>query len=306
MIRLILLDDHTLIRRGMRDVLEGEAGLAIVGEAGSGLLLDLLLDRRAHAGIDDLRAAHPDRQVETEIDALPGVIEWLPAFASVTVFFDPDNADPDALAAHLLSLARQTHAVPLNGATWTLPVCFDEDFGPDLDDLAARCGLDRAGVIARLTGAEFSVWMLGFLPGFPYLSGLPASLEMPRLATPRPRVPAGSVAIAGRMGAIYPWDSPGGWRLVGRTGHVVQRSCRFIQRCVQRVIPGRERAAHAAQRFAQGTRDTGRDYCDCAFDAPASRGRSAQGRRRATGRRCRRGHRPQTWCGSSRGVADQQ
>ena len=148
--------------------------------------------------------------------ALPGVIEWLPAFASVTVFFDPDNADPDALAAHLLSLARQTHAVPLNGATWTLPVCFDEDFGPDLDDLAARCGLDRAGVIARLTGAEFSVWMLGFLPGFPYLGGLPAELAQPRLATPRTAVPAGSLAVADALCAVYPWTSPGGWRLLGR------------------------------------------------------------------------------------------
>ena len=73
-------------------------------------------------------------------------------------------------------------------------------------------------MIALLTATEFSVYMLGFLPGFPYLGGLPAVLEMPRLATPRSRVPAGSVAIAGRMCAVYPWHSPGGWRLVGRTG----------------------------------------------------------------------------------------
>ena len=73
-------------------------------------------------------------------------------------------------------------------------------------------------MIERLTATEFSVYMLGFLPGFAYLGGLPAALEMPRLATPRTRVPAGSLAIAGRMAAIYPWDSPGGWRLVGRTG----------------------------------------------------------------------------------------
>jgi KipI family sensor histidine kinase inhibitor len=72
--------------------------------------------------------------------------------------------------------------------------------------------------------------MLGFLPGFAYLGGLPAALEMPRLATPRTRVPAGSLAIAGRMAAIYPWDSPGGWRLVGRTGGAV--------RCRQRHPPG--------------------------------------------------------------------
>ena len=73
-------------------------------------------------------------------------------------------------------------------------------------------------MIERLCATEFSAYMLGFLPGFAYLGGLPAALEMPRLATPRPRVPAGSLAIAGRMAAIYPWDSPGGWRLLGRTG----------------------------------------------------------------------------------------
>ena len=141
---------------------------------------------------------------------LPGVIERVPTFRSVTVHFDPDRADS--------GVPGEGRRAATSGRLWTLPVCFDDDLAPDLADVAARAGLTREAVIALLTATEFSVYMLGFLPGFPYLGGLPAVLEMPRLATPRSRVPAGSVAIAGRMCAVYPWHSPGGWRLVGRTG----------------------------------------------------------------------------------------
>lgn len=150
--------------------------------------------------------------------AMPGVIELVPAFRSVTVHVDPDRLDPQRLAADLLALAQAGHEAAASGRRWVLPVCFDDDLAPDLPDVAAHAGLSREAVIERLTATEFSVYMLGFLPGFAYLGGLPAALEMPRLATPRTRVPAGSLAIAGRMAAVYPWDSPGGWRLVGRTG----------------------------------------------------------------------------------------
>lgn len=150
--------------------------------------------------------------------ALPGVIEWVPAFRSVTVHVDPDRVAPEGLAADLLALAREGREATASGRRRVVPVCFDDEFAPDLPDVAAHCGLAREAVIERLCATEFSAYMLGFLPGFAYLGGLPAALEMPRLATPRPRVPAGSLAIAGRMAAIYPWDSPGGWRLLGRTG----------------------------------------------------------------------------------------
>lgn len=148
---------------------------------------------------------------------LPGVIEWVPAFCAVTVHFDPDRTEAEALATRLLNLAGEAGEHTGTGRLWTVPVCFDHDCGPDLDAVATARGLDPQEVIERFVASEFTVCMLGFLPGFPYLSGLPAELEMPRLATPRSRVPAGSVAIAGRMAAIYPWDSPGGWRLLGRT-----------------------------------------------------------------------------------------
>ena len=148
----------------------------------------------------------------------PGIVEWVPTFRSVTVHFDPERVDGGLLGAELLALAGEGRCATVGGRLWTLPVCFDADFAPDLADVARACGMAREAVVDVLTATEFTVYMLGFLPGFPYLGGLPAALELPRLATPRLRVPAGSVAIAGRMCAVYPWDSPGGWRLVGRTG----------------------------------------------------------------------------------------
>ena len=95
-------------------------------------------------------------------------------------------------------------------------MCFDAGFAPDLDALARARGLTTAQVVELMTGTAFRVYMLGFQPGFPYMGGLPAALEVPRLATPRSDVPARSLAVAGRMCAVYPWRSPGGWHLVGR------------------------------------------------------------------------------------------
>ena len=146
-----------------------------------------------------------------------GVVEWVPTFRSVTVYFDPDRMDGDALADKLQALARTSTSLTVAGARWRIPVCFDAGFAPDLDELAAAKGMTRERVVELMTQTVFSVYMLGFQPGFSYLGGLPEVLEMPRLASPRKRVPAGSVAVAQRMCAAYPWDSPGGWRLLGRT-----------------------------------------------------------------------------------------
>lgn len=148
---------------------------------------------------------------------LDGVIEWVPTFRSVTVHFDPLQADARKLGRALLAWAATSGSRGVRGQQWLIPVCFDPDCAPDLADVAAAKGIATADVVRLLTTAEFPVYMLGFLPGFPYLGGLPEALEMPRLASPRKAVPERSVAIAGRMCAVYPWQSPGGWRLVGRT-----------------------------------------------------------------------------------------
>lgn len=151
---------------------------------------------------------------------LAGVIEWVPAFCSVTVYFDAAAATPDDPARQgerLLQLAHEAPALSQAGRRWRIPVCFDAEFAPDLDALIAAKGLSRERLIELLTGTDFRVYMLGFLPGFPYLGGLPEACEVPRLATPRKAVPERSLAVAGRMCAVYPWESPGGWYLLGRT-----------------------------------------------------------------------------------------
>jgi KipI family sensor histidine kinase inhibitor len=150
-------------------------------------------------------------------DIYAGIVDIVPTFRSLTVCYDPLRCDGERLGQALLSLARTTGAVRRDGRRWRLPVCFDGDFAPDLDDLAQTRGLTREAVIELLLKTTFRVYMIAFMPGFPYMGGLPEALEMPRLKSPRKVVPARSFAVAGSMCAIYPWESPGGWRLLGRT-----------------------------------------------------------------------------------------
>ncbi|HJV25236.1 MAG TPA: 5-oxoprolinase subunit PxpB [Aromatoleum sp.] len=148
---------------------------------------------------------------------LEGVVEWVPTFRSVTVHFDPLRTDAMALRELLAELAGKSGSLSAAGCRWQIPVCFDATCAPDLDEVAAAKGMGRGEIVRLMTETVFTVYMLGFLPGFPYLGGLPEALDMPRLATPRKVVPSRSIAVAGRMCAAYPWESPGGWRLLGRT-----------------------------------------------------------------------------------------
>ncbi|MBL8445506.1 MAG: 5-oxoprolinase subunit PxpB [Zoogloeaceae bacterium] len=147
---------------------------------------------------------------------LSAVVDVVPTFRSVTVHFDPLVADPDQLGQRLLSLAQTSGLAARHGRHWRLPVCFEGDLAPDLDRVAGACGLGRDEVVALMSSTAFRVYMIGFMPGFPYMGGLPAVLNVPRLASPRKRVPARALAIAGEMCAVYPWESPGGWNLIGR------------------------------------------------------------------------------------------
>ncbi|MFN0186695.1 MAG: 5-oxoprolinase subunit PxpB [Aquabacterium sp.] len=156
-------------------------------------------------------------QAERAAGRLPAVAEWVVAYTTVTVHLDPRHpqADPDALCGPLLDLARAAPPLRQPGRRWRLPVCFDTDLAPDLADLATARGLSAPAVVDLLCGTPFRVYMIGFQPGFAYMGGLPAALELPRRASPRKAVPAGSLAVAGRMCGVYPWVSPGGWHLVG-------------------------------------------------------------------------------------------
>jgi KipI family sensor histidine kinase inhibitor len=108
-------------------------------------------------------------------------------------------------------------AVSAKGALVEIPVCYDHEAGPDLDDVARFAGLGHDDVVAAHVGRDYRVFMLGFVPGFAYLGTVDARIAAPRRATPRPSVPSGSVGIAGEQTAVYPSQTPGGWNIVGRT-----------------------------------------------------------------------------------------
>jgi KipI family sensor histidine kinase inhibitor len=146
-----------------------------------------------------------------------GVSDIVPTYRSLTVHFDPLVTDCAALAEQLLSAAETTQKSALAGRHFEIPVRFGGVDGPDLDEVAATVGRSAEEIIDTLCGIELRVYLIGFLPGFPYLGDLPDWLSLPRRATPRTAVPANSVAIAGPQAAVYPWQSPGGWHLLGRT-----------------------------------------------------------------------------------------
>jgi len=156
--------------------------------------------------------------------ALPGIVELVPAYASLAVVFDPaqwqaDGATPaqHCIAALTRAFATAPAATAESAALIEIPVCYGGDYGPDLADAAQRSGLRIEEFTERHAAAGYRVAMLGFAAGFPYLLGLDEQLQQPRRASPRTRVPAGSVAIGGLQTGIYPRELPGGWNLIGRT-----------------------------------------------------------------------------------------
>ena len=155
-------------------------------------------------------------RVALERNPLPGQRELVPAARTVLVVLDHAPTDLDAAA--LRRLAPQAAVDLASGPSVDLPVVFD---GPDLADVARLTGRDVPDLVAALTGVEFTVAFGGFAPGFGYLTGLPDDLHVPRRDTPRTRVPAGSVGLAGPYAGAYPRASPGGWQLVGRTDAVL-------------------------------------------------------------------------------------
>ena len=146
------------------------------------------------------------------------VVDIVPAYATVTIEFDPMWLEPqEALASVSRALAGAPTREQAAGRYVEVPVCYGGEFGADLSDVAARHGLSEREVVELHASVGYRVAFLGFMPGFAYLAGLPERLATPRLETPRVRVPAGSVGIAGDQAGIYPSESPGGWRLLGRT-----------------------------------------------------------------------------------------
>jgi KipI family sensor histidine kinase inhibitor len=172
---------------------------ALLAELGT--RLDTALNTRAIALASALKKRRDVRQ------AVAG-------YASVTVHFDPEQTTHDALSAAIKRLASKRPPMAEPGRLHRIPVVYD---GPDMAAVAARLGLAPAKIAEIHARPIYRVFLIGFVPGWGYLGPLPEELELPRRHVPRTKVPAGSVAIAGRQTGIYPLAAPGGWHLIGRT-----------------------------------------------------------------------------------------
>ena len=181
-----------------------------VGDAAVTVELGDAIDPALNAAVRALDRALAERP-------LAGVLEAVPNYRSLLVCYDPRRAAFADLAPALLERARiESEPLP-PGPLHTVPTVYGGEHGPDLQEVAKTCGLSEGEVVRLHTSQELTAFMLGFMPGFPYLGLSPEALAVPRRPTPRVRVPEGSVALAGRQAGIYPAASPGGWQLIGRT-----------------------------------------------------------------------------------------
>jgi len=149
---------------------------------------------------------------------IPGVIEAVPTYRSLLIYYDPLETSPTELRDRLeaLELSAKDGKFPRPTVT-EIPTVYGNEYGPDLEFVAKHNGLSPEEVVRIHTSNTYLIYMLGFIPGFAYLGGMPSRIATPRLGTPRSRIPDGSVGIAGSQTGIYPAESPGGWQLIGRT-----------------------------------------------------------------------------------------
>ncbi|OOC61997.1 5-oxoprolinase subunit PxpB [Paenibacillus ihbetae] len=157
-----------------------------------------------------------------------GFIECVPSFTTVSIYYDPltvqkpddSNSTFDVVCSLLQERfkADEEDGNPRSiQEVVDIPVCYGGDYGPDLEIVAEHNGITADEVIRLHSGQDYLVYAIGFAPGFPYIGGVPERIAAPRKPTPRPRIPAGSVGIAGTQTGIYPIETPGGWQIIGRT-----------------------------------------------------------------------------------------
>jgi KipI family sensor histidine kinase inhibitor len=149
--------------------------------------------------------------------SIAGVVELVPTFRSLTIHYDPLLLPRAQLETALAPLLSNLEAAQGTGSLWRIPTCYDPSLAPDLTEVAQRTGLTPDQVAERHSATTYHVYMVGFLPGYPYMGDLPPELALPRRENPRTKVPPGSVAIATTLTAVYTLESPGGWHLIGRT-----------------------------------------------------------------------------------------
>lgn len=152
------------------------------------------------------------------ISRVRGVLDVVSAYRTVAIYFDPLQADRSELLARIAALRADAVDEPVASSELIrVPVCYGAELGPDLGQVARFAGMTENDVVSIHTASTYRVFMLGFAPGFAYMGKVDTRIAAPRRDMPRTRVPAGSVAIAGRQTGVYPLETPGGWQLIGRT-----------------------------------------------------------------------------------------
>jgi inhibitor of KinA len=151
---------------------------------------------------------------ELKID---GVIETVPTIRSLSIYYEPLAVSAIELERQIAAIVEHLEEASVTGRTCEIPMCYDPEVAPDLEWVASQCNLDPAQVVEIHSSQTYHVYMLGFLPGLAYLGDLPPELALPRRTTPRPRIPAGSLGIGGKLTCIYPMATPCGWHLIGRS-----------------------------------------------------------------------------------------
>jgi KipI family sensor histidine kinase inhibitor len=173
--------------------------------------LDLDLNRSLQALAAAIRAR-----------AVPWIRDVVPALCGIALHFDPFHPElPDSVLEYCRELLQESFKSASkfedSGRTVEVPVCYDPEFGPDLPEVSKITSISIAEIIKRHIKTQHWVLMVGFSPGQPYIGGLDPKLSVPRRATPRTKMPMGAVAIANAQTAVYPYETPGGWSIIGRT-----------------------------------------------------------------------------------------
>lgn len=186
----------------------GDSALLVSFDTGG--RIDLEINRQVHALAAALDAFNRS-------DPLFGLGEAVPGYATLLVHYDPLVLNYAEVEARVRACLTDDSVAVREPRRVEIPVVYGGEEGLDLDFIAQHSGLNAEEVVRIHTSRDYPVFLMGFTPGFPYLGGMDPAIAAPRLATPRSRVPAGSVGIAGEQTGVYPLESPGGWRIIGRT-----------------------------------------------------------------------------------------
>lgn len=192
-----------------------EHALTLTPLAESALLVRVGEGRAIDPAVVDMVTALTHALDGAEIE---GVLDIVPAYCTILIEFDPALTDDRDVGARVLEIAAAGITGPDRDVRVVIvPVVYGGEFGPDLEEMAEELGLEPDDVVNRHVSGDYRVACMGFSPGWAYLMGLDPALEIPRRTNPRTRIPAGSVAVGGAQTGVYPLETPGGWRLIGKT-----------------------------------------------------------------------------------------